>query len=583
MDIRGKEITPRETVDSAKNILEELGLTYKINLIYSGVDTYSHGLEIFFKEFPEYRVHKTNGKGITEEYSEASAFAEMIERISNLAVLLNLERFKLNEYSGKYISSNEKILSFKEVSKLDGYIGKCKLNYGKKFLESFKYFDEVYIEEDKSICVEVTNIKDNYKCFVPLSYLINDTNGMCAGNTKEEALCQGIFELFERYSHNYIIENKIIPPILPREIYEDTYSNKIIDKIENYENGRYKVVVRDCSLGLKIPIAGIVIFDKLKKKYRASFGASYNYSIALERCLTEILQNREINDMPFLDIFNPLDASSKNNMVNMEIAGIAHMPEEFLCGLENSYEFEGNLNLGENNVEILNNIMKVLKNQNIDIYYFDNSFLGMNCYKLLSFELGFIKLIDNGDYFKNELDIYKNIGSKDLTFEHADNVLDKLFKTRIITGKICDILGVNNCRDFEDGKIYNIHDLFMAVMLLKVEDIEGFIKYANYFIDYYSGDNLKGISLLRCLVHIYSFKIKNLNLEIVISLLENVYSQEEIKKCFDILKDTDKVIETFGFFDRGGQGEFNLCIPEFLTRYKEFINTINRLRIEAGK
>jgi len=583
MDRRGKEISPAETIENAKKIIDELGLTYDLLKIESNVGTYSHYLDVKFNEIPEYLVMHSNGKGVTEEYSEASAFAEMIERISNMAMLLNIERVKFKPYKGKYVSSGEKILDYKEAIELDGYIKKCKENYGKKFLKSYSDMESGFIDKDKNICIPVTNIADEKTYYIPFSHLAYDTNGMCAGNTKEEALCQGIFELFERFSHNYILEHKINTPILPKEIYEGTKSEEIIKEIEEYENKRFKIVVKECSLNLGVPIVCVILFDKVEKRYRTSFGSSYSYEIALERCLTELVQNREINNIDTVEISNMISSNSVKNMIEMSATGISYYPEEFLCNTKTAYDFKGDTVLGKDSKEIFENIRKILTNNKIDIYYFDNSFLGLNCYKLMSLELAYIKLIDVGNYYSHNIKIYDDISSDKLTYELAESKLDILLNSDIYYGSVGDIIGIHNSIEVGHKNIEFLVDLLTAVCALKVGDTDNFMYYLEKFLLRYNGKNFKGFSLLSCLKHLCIYSMRDVDLETTIGTLENVYTAEEIKECLDMIGDYDKIIKKFGFFDRNDSGIFNLHNHKFYERYMEFIHDVNRKRIESGK
>ncbi len=52
--------------------------------------------------------------------------------------------------------------------------------------------------------------------------MLTGSNGMCAGNSREEAILQGISEVFERQVHYELVLNNIVPPEIDREVFEGT-------------------------------------------------------------------------------------------------------------------------------------------------------------------------------------------------------------------------------------------------------------------------------------------------------------------------------------------------------------------------
>jgi hypothetical protein len=111
---------------------------------------------------------------------------------------------------------------------------------------------------------------------------------MCAGNTREEALLQGISEIIERYVNYKILEGSIIPPTIPEEYLKkfppQYYMIQTFMKTSNY-----KLIVKDCSLNEGFPAVGIVVIDSQHQKYFWGLGAHPVFEIALERTLTELL------------------------------------------------------------------------------------------------------------------------------------------------------------------------------------------------------------------------------------------------------------------------------------------------------
>ncbi len=132
------------------------------------------------------------------------------------------------------------------------------------------------------------------------------SNGTCAGNSKEEAISQGICELLERYAlkkihcdFSYIGQF----PSVSRNLYSNTYAYKLLLEIENKG---YTVEVKDCTLGGKIPVLGIIIFNKNKTRYKFAIGSDLNFDICLQRCITEVFQGKNF-DLTFRKSMIPIN------------------------------------------------------------------------------------------------------------------------------------------------------------------------------------------------------------------------------------------------------------------------------------
>jgi ribosomal protein S12 methylthiotransferase accessory factor len=82
--------------------------------------------------------------------------------------------------------------------------------------------------------------------FLRLAY---GSNGMCAGNTPEEAVVQGISEVLERHVNLEILKKQIVPPTIPAEYIAGHLPQlaAIIEEIE--QKSGFKLTFKDCSLG----------------------------------------------------------------------------------------------------------------------------------------------------------------------------------------------------------------------------------------------------------------------------------------------------------------------------------------------
>lgn len=75
--------------------------------------------------------------------------------------------------------------------------------------------------EDRGICgLPFTRQSDNQTVYIPMNIIGNlyVSNGMSAGNTRNEARVQGLSEVFERYVKNRIIAESISLPEIPADV-----------------------------------------------------------------------------------------------------------------------------------------------------------------------------------------------------------------------------------------------------------------------------------------------------------------------------------------------------------------------------
>ncbi|MCG2879689.1 YcaO-like family protein, partial [Obesumbacterium proteus] len=74
---------------------------------------------------------------------------------------------------------------------------------------------------DRGICaLPFTRQSDQQTVYIPMNIIGNlyVSNGMSAGNTRNEARVQGLSEVFERYVKNRIIAESISLPEIPAEV-----------------------------------------------------------------------------------------------------------------------------------------------------------------------------------------------------------------------------------------------------------------------------------------------------------------------------------------------------------------------------
>ncbi|XOZ34473.1 30S ribosomal protein S12 methylthiotransferase accessory factor YcaO [Halomonadaceae bacterium KBTZ08] len=141
-----------------------------------------------------------------------------------------------------------------------------------------------------------TRQSDGETVYVPVNMIANlfVSNGMSAGNNRDEAIVQGLSELFERGIKERIISQAITLPEVPAEVI-DRYPH-IREGIEALRNEGFGIRALDGSLGGQYPVMCVLLKHPDGGVY-ASFGAHPTFQVALERSLTELLQGRALDEL----------------------------------------------------------------------------------------------------------------------------------------------------------------------------------------------------------------------------------------------------------------------------------------------
>jgi len=217
------------------------------------------------------------------------------------------------------------------------------------------------------------------------------SNGMCAGNTPGEALIQGLSEIYERYVLMRIhTDENIILPVVP-----DIYLKEMRqwDCVHFIRSKGYEVYVKDCSLGGLFPVVGVLLVKDGKALF--NLGAALNFSIALERCITETLQGVLFDKID--RILQPIDNlytripektfSTKEKQIQFQYF------TSLLCGqgivppavFDHSERFDKALIQNDDDLTS-DSAWRTMLNKAIDagydVYCRDVSFLGFNSYRI---------------------------------------------------------------------------------------------------------------------------------------------------------------------------------------------------------
>ena len=384
---RYKEVSPEETVARLKELLSKLGIEVEEKWSKeSSVGTYS--LRICFKGTDMGQ----NGKGMTKEFAMASGYAEFFERMQN-----GIFRFRMEKPTKEIPFTNapdEKHLSVEESAGIRTH-NKVQNSFFENILkqndkekattqEKIEYLKEVLNENATIVPKEVYNYLPYYSVkhkelqYIPdalFSYLF-DTNGMCAGNSREEALIEGLSEILERYAGMQIFKKRICLPEIPMEYLKKFPKvEKMMEKLRKNDEYYFRLV--DCSFGGKYPVAGLYMIERNTGKFGFKLGAHPDYGIAMERCFTEAAQGRDIYEYAETSIFDFYSGedTTNRNLTEFIFADMGTVPYQ-VVGEKADYAFTEMPDVSDqDNKTILRNLVNSILKDGFDILVRDVSSL----------------------------------------------------------------------------------------------------------------------------------------------------------------------------------------------------------------
>ncbi|MCL2146183.1 MAG: YcaO-like family protein [Synergistaceae bacterium] len=389
-----KERSPAETVSIVKEILHKIGIEVEEKMLTkSSIGTYSLRLTIKGSSIG------TNGKGLSEVYARASAYAEFLERLQNMklisvhayATLLSSGDFRYNFFPDEVFLTAEELVEengefvkflFSERELAQGDRQK-KIDVLNKLQKMDYNFFRI---KNRFLCVPFDNITKGSVEHAPY-FLYNfayGSNGMCAGNSREEALVQGLSEIFERAALKEIIEKKLSLPDIPIS-YLASFENIYELYLKAQQMKNYTFIIKDCSIGGKYPVVGLLVIEKNTGKYGFKLGSHVNPRIALERIFTEAMQGADLHDFSKnsnLDFSNSM-TSTDFNQVNSFVCSKSDYPYEIMLE-KPSYDFVpmGNESVVDNKY-LMKLALKKFEESDLCVLAHDVSYTGFSSYHIL--------------------------------------------------------------------------------------------------------------------------------------------------------------------------------------------------------
>ncbi len=380
-----KARTPEETVRIIRDIMYEGNIFLCENSIYhkasrTAASNISFGDEAFVG-----CSYSTNGKGMTPRYSLASAYGEMMERIEGGVLFLAERKRAYNEKKIKYaFAPDEKQFRIKDLPPEGVRSLKMLLSLSDEEYEA-AFRD---IQDICTSCVPYEDAVSGGRVYLPIEIILflASANGFSAGNTHNEALAQGISEVFERAALKNIYYKNTRLKQLADECFEGT---EILDKLRHLEEEGYRHKIIDASMDLEYPVLGLIL--EKDDSIMFDLGADPNPVVALERCLTELFQC-------ILEGQQKMRLSSKScglysdwkfptakkwyhgQFMRAKIAGIGLKPDN-LYNVPDEYSTQYTYN--DSGMDDCEYLLSLIKKHGLHLYVRDFSFLGFPAYHAL--------------------------------------------------------------------------------------------------------------------------------------------------------------------------------------------------------
>lgn len=406
MDKHWKERLPEETILIIKNFFS--ANKYTIHL-WGNEITESGSWHCAVSLYKDNQfILQANGKGMTELYSQASAYAELYERFCNKTNFIRIPSFiksytELQEKTNGYkFHPKEKQLNYEDILKVPNMLEQLTI-----FLHNSnnitRYLD--FLTDKNPIGEPYINLDTKEIAYYDprLVHFIQASNGQAAGNTIEEALNQGLSELTERMAEKKFFEEE-------QEMYYlidlNSINNKELqEKISNIQAAGNKIYIFDLSYNFHLPTIMSVIINDLGKCTNMNFGSFPVFDIAVERTITEMYQgSTTINN--WLNIQIPY----RSNQYYMKefknsISGCSYLNEK--CFTQNTIVSQPSstflTNQSITNQELNDYFINLFNSMNLPIYYINHG---------LTEEMAAIQIfIPNYTFLTKDEILYKNFSN----------------------------------------------------------------------------------------------------------------------------------------------------------------------------
>ena len=544
-----KAASPQDTIHQIRTILHELGIfTIEQHMQCEGM-YYSCRVNIDNHDLGKYEIG-ANGKGMTAEYALASAYAELMERLENRMIIFG------EKYATRLFRQRNNQLNVDYIPELP-----------------FRYFPdetfrEISPEEMWHLCLSlVPNAvknkqlqslgNDNYKMYFADFYntrtndvehlpyhllrLTASSTGLCAGNVPEEAILQGLYEIFERYVLQQIYLQRLTPPTIPFELFDGAEIAHRLNRL-HAEKG-WSVEVKDCSLGKGFPVIGLLLIDRKKNRYTFRLGADLSPVIALQRCFTEAFQGADASEryLQPIRLDDNWDVCQEHNQ--SVVNGMGRFPREIFYS-KASWTFDGfSLKEQATHKEDLLYMKKWLEKNRYTLYVRDNSFLSFPAYHLYIPGLSETDslLYDVISSMKADIESFYDIKLEFRLYGLSISEKKKLIKTLEGTGTQKTRLFLYNSNPFN---LMN-RQLLLALLYYSIGDNANAYQHMDYFLEEKNAQGNRQDQYYYCIRDMFYAKSVSNSSDDVSDMLSVIYTGHLVNEVLTDMADKEDVFKSF--------------------------------------
>lgn len=475
--ILGKDAALEDSIATMQHMLEKIGFNI-IEQSWLNPVANIWSVHIRDKDCP---LLFTNGKGTSKKAALASALGEFFERLST-------HYFWADFYLGDEISNNNFIHYKQEKwfeTNANGLWPEDVLNEELRDfynpdgeLNASNLIDTNSANRQRGICcLPYECARTQESIYFPVNVIDNlyVSNGMSAGNIREEARVQALSEIFERYVKFKIIAEGLSLPNVPDNVL-NRYP-KIQASIKELEEAGFHLMVQDASLGCKYPVMVICLLNPNNQGVYASFGAHPKFEVALERCLTDLLQGRGLDALDsFAEAGFDLDEiASPHNLEKHFIDSSGIISWKFLND-KPDYEFSDWDKQGSsssNTTKEFNDLCELIHAEGNDIFISDHEELGVYCCRIVVPGMSEIYPADDLVWENNNagIDIREAILKENKTLEECEVLIEKLEDLNFDDQyPVSSLIGLAADKDsiFADLRIAEL----ITLLALRIQDTE---------------------------------------------------------------------------------------------------------------
>jgi len=548
-----KDNKPGNTINQIRNILIDNGIfTTELYWLNNINKFYSCRVQLKGTNIG------TNGKGLDEEYTLASAYAEFMERLQNQLLFPRLEINPIDQAKyGFRIDPKERRIKLKQTTTISNAFKNAKPFYDDVTLYDFwEEFRTTSSVDNEIVLLPYYNLNDNLIEYLPYSFMsyFYRSNGMCAGNTPEEALVQGLSEIFERYTLNKIYFEEITPPTITKQyLFKNAHREyQLINAIES--SGQYKIIVKDCSLGKNIPVIGIVFIDLTNNLCSVKFGSDPDQKIAIERCLTELLQGASLTQINKLEEIrlDPFDINiNPDNFRTIMTVGKGRFPNSFF-GDNSHYAFKEFANKKFKNMqEKLYYSISLVKSLGFnDIFIRDVSIMKFPSYHVIVPGLSeAFKMTENAKtVFSNPISIVKmlkdinNMDKTDLKKLSFNMENFRMAHEQTINFLLTDYFTIPIKNNKEWDKI--TLEFLLTIIFYKIGNYKKAHRNISIFINLIKERfNNVNLEYYYCVKEFLSLCMQDFKSDNIRNILKGIYGEEVVNAVLDDFSDTSKLFK----------------------------------------